>query len=129
MKLQNIKFILNNWNINKENIMNPKIPDAICHGHEVLVAELNDVIIIGGKVGEKAKLLADTMESHFKKEEEYALPPLGLLVALSEGSWEINSQEAIKMADNLQKSMEEVKQEHKAIAKVMNELKKGLKHK
>lgn len=103
--------------------MKPKIPKAIQHGHESLCSELEDVIEQGGKVGEKAKSLKDTMEFHFKKEEEYALPPLGLLMALSEGSWEINAKEAIKMADSLQADWCEMAKEHSDIAKVMHELK------
>lgn len=103
--------------------MKPKIPKAIQHGHESLCSELEDVIDQGGRVGEKAKTLKDTMNFHFRKEEEYALPPLGLLVALSEGSWEIDSKEAIKMADSLQTDWCEMAKEHSDIAKVMHELK------
>lgn len=103
--------------------MKPKIPNAITHGHEILCAELEDVIAEGGKPSEKAKSIKEAMEAHFKKEEEYALPPLGLLIALTEGGWEISTEEAIKMADNLKSNMTEVIEEHKKIAEILKELK------
>jgi len=118
-----IKFILNKPNIMKEKIMKLKVPKAITHGHDNLIAELKDVIDMGGRIGEKARLLGLVMAPHFKKEEEYALPPLGLLLALSEGGWEINAQEAIKMADNLQFKLEEMTIEHQNILRIMNEFK------
>lgn len=103
--------------------MKLKVPKAIVHGHVNLMMELNEVIAIGGSIAEKAKQLRDEMAPHFKKEEEYALPPLGLLLAFSEDNWEINADEAIKMADNLQLRLEEMKDDHANIASVMNELK------
>ena len=35
----------------------------------------------GGKIGEAAKAVADILHLHFEKEEEYVLPPLGLLLS------------------------------------------------
>lgn len=36
----------------------------------------------GSKTGEAAKVVANLMHPHFISEEEYALPPLGLLARL-----------------------------------------------
>lgn len=104
-------------------IMKPKIPKSIKNGHENLCTELEAIIALGGTIGEKAKFLEDVMSKHFKKEEEYALPPLGFLLALSEGSWEIDSDAAIKMADRLQAKLSELKEEHVQIAKAFRSLK------
>ena len=103
--------------------MQLKVPKAIIHGHGNLMEELHEVIAIGGRIGEKGRQLRDEMVPHFKKEEEYALPPLGLLMAFSEQNWEINSQEAIKMADNLQLKLEEMRDDHASIRKFLHELK------
>lgn len=105
------------------NTMKLKTPKAVIHGHANLMMELNEVIAIGGIIGEKAKQLREEMTPHFKKEEEYALPPLGLLLAFSEENWEINSEEAIKMADNLKLRLNEMKDDHANIKSVMKELK------
>jgi hypothetical protein len=42
------------------------------------------------------------MHPHFVKEEEYALPPLGLLSALSKGELEAGMAEVLKMTDKLE---------------------------
>ncbi len=103
--------------------MQLKVPKAIVHGHANLIIELHEVIALGGKIGEKAKQLQAEMAPHFKKEEEYALPPLGLLIAFSEQKWEINAEEAIRMAENLELRLQEMKDDHAEITKTLNELK------
>lgn len=102
--------------------MKPKIPKAIQHGHEHLCEELKEIIAKDGEIGEKAKILEDYMNKHFIKEEEYALPPLGLLLALSEGDWELDPTEAIKMSDTLQEKLEEMTKEHAYILKLLKDL-------
>lgn len=103
--------------------MGPKIPKAIQNGHENLCSDLITIINYGGKLGEKAKRLDKVMAPHFHKEEEYALPPLGLLLAISEGHWEIDSDEAIKMSETLQSKLSELKIEHENISRFLQDLK------
>lgn len=103
--------------------MKLKVPKAIIHGHANIILELNEVFAIGGEIAQKAKQLKDSMVPHFKKEEEYALPPLGLLLAFTQEKWEINAEEAIKMADNLELRLAEMKHDHSHIADILNELK------
>ena len=74
--------------------------------HEELHGQLFKGIKEGGKVGEGAKAVADVLHPHFEKEEEYALPPLGLLSSLlSEQQEDKITQEmknnAILMTDRL----------------------------
>lgn len=102
--------------------MKPKTPKALKHGHETLYADLDNIISFGGNIGEKAKCLANLLYPHFKKEEEFALPPLSLLLALSQGHWEIDSQAAIEMANKLQDKHAEMKKEHGAIGIALLEL-------
>lgn len=103
--------------------MKTKVPKAIQHGHKNLQLELKSIIAEGGKIGEKAKILSDMMISHFEKEEKYALPPLGLLLTLSEGNWKIEKNEAIRMADTLQAKLSEMTKEHEYISKLLQNLK------
>lgn len=102
--------------------MKPKIPLSIQHGHEYLSDELKKVMAQGGEIKNKAEILSEYMKKHFIKEEEYALPPLGLLLALSEGGWDIDPAEAIKMSDTFQEKFDEMKQEHENISKLINDL-------
>ena len=60
-----------------------EIPESLELEHEELHRQLVDAVKEGGKVGEAAKAVADVLHPHFEKEEEYALPPLGLLSSLA----------------------------------------------
>lgn len=97
-------------------------PKSLKHGHENLSSELNHLIMLKDNIGIKAKALAEVMYPHFQKEEKYALPPLGLLLALSEGNWEIDTDAAIKMSELLQSKLVELKNEHEDIEKALKEL-------
>ena len=46
--------------------------------HDELHADLVKATKAGGQAGEAAKAVAKVLHNHFHKEEEYALPPLGL---------------------------------------------------
>ncbi len=98
--------------------MRPKTPNALLHGHENLFNDIENIIAIGGDIGEKAKLLAEISRPHFKKEEEYALPPLSLLLAISEGNWEFESKAAIEMADKLEAKLSDMKKDHRVICEI-----------
>lgn len=59
-----------------------EIPESIELEHGELHEQLYKGIKEGGKVAEAAKAVAELLHPHFEKEEEYALPPLGLLSSL-----------------------------------------------
>lgn len=103
--------------------MNPQTPKALLDGHKKLFKDIDDIISLGGNIGENAKLLVDIARPHFKKEEEYALPPLGILSALSKGSWELESAAATEMADILEAQLLEMKKDHGVIRKILENLK------
>jgi len=65
--------------------MKPKIPQPLKLEHEELHAELIQATKAGGKTGEAAKAVAKVLHHHFVKEEEFALPPIGLLSLLARG--------------------------------------------
>ncbi len=103
--------------------MNPQTPKALLDGHKKLFKDIDDIISLGGNIGENAKLLVDIARPHFKKEEEYALPPLGILSALSKGNWELESAAATEMADILEAQLLEMKKDHGVIRKILENLK------
>ena len=60
--------------------MDFQIPSSLKAEHEELHSELVRATKAGGSTGEAAKEeVVKLMHPHFLKEEEYALPPLGLL--------------------------------------------------
>jgi hypothetical protein len=90
--------------------------------HDELHTDLVKATKAGGKTAEAAKEVAKVLHSHFVKEEEYALPPLGLLVALSEGKFETSMAEVLKMTDKLEAELPTMLSEHKDIVAALKKL-------
>ena len=59
------------------------IPEPLKVEHAELHAELVEATKAGGLVGEAAREVAKRLHPHFVREEEFALPPLGLLASLA----------------------------------------------
>lgn len=102
--------------------MNFQIPPSLKAEHEELHAELAQATRAGGRSGEAANAVAKLMHPHFVKEEEYALPPLGLLTALSRGQIESGMAEVIKMTDKLEAELPHMLAEHKDIVAALETL-------
>lgn len=62
------------------------------------------------------------LHNHFVKEEEYALPPLGLLVSLSQGKFEAEMAEVLKMTDKLEAELPTMLAEHQEIVAALEKL-------
>lgn len=99
-----------------------EIPKPMKIEHDELHADLVKATKAGGQAGEAAKGVAKALHNHFVKEEEYALPPLGLLVALSEGKFEIEMSEVLKMTDKLEAEMPTMLSEHREIVAALEKL-------
>jgi len=52
-------------------------------------------------VGDAAKAVAKVLHEHFVKEEEFALPPLGLLSGLAQDKLDENAKSVVRMTDRL----------------------------
>lgn len=102
--------------------MNFQIPPTLKAEHEELHGELARATKAGGRTGEAAKAVAKLMHPHFVKEEEYALPPLGLLPALSQGILQPGMAEVFKMTDKLESDLPHMLAEHKDIVTAVRPL-------
>jgi len=102
--------------------MNFHIPPALKAEHEELHSELARATKAGGRTGEAAKAVAKLMHPHFVKEEEYALPPLGLLSSLSMGKIEAEMAEVLKMTDKLEAELPHMLAEHQDIVTALQRL-------
>jgi hypothetical protein len=85
--------------------MNLTIPEALKAEHEELHAELVALTKAPGKVGEAARNVATLLHPHFVKEEEYALPPLGLLAPIAQGGVTPEMRAVLAMTDRLKKDL------------------------
>jgi hypothetical protein len=66
--------------------------------------------------------VAAVLHEHFLSEEEFALPPLGLLGPISEGRVTPDMQEVIALTDRLKAEMPRMLAEHNAIVEALKEL-------
>jgi hypothetical protein len=98
------------------------IPQPLKEEHAELRAELVSATKAGGRTGEAALSLLRIMRPHFEKEEEYALPPLGLLTELSQGGVAPGMSEVLKMTDRLAAELPQMLTEHRQIAAALNTL-------
>jgi hypothetical protein len=83
--------------------------------HEELHAELKKATTAGGATGKSAKRLANMLHPHFVKEEDFALPPLGLLPSLSKGKITSDMKEILLMTDKLKTDLDQMLKEHEEI--------------
>ena len=99
-----------------------KIPESLKAEHVELHEDLARAIKAGGKTAEAARAVEDVLHPHFLKEEEYALPPLGLLSSLAEGNVSPEMRTVIAMSDKLKADLPHMLQEHRAIVATLEKL-------
>lgn len=102
--------------------MNFEIPKPLKAEHDELHAELVRATKAGGRTGDAAKTVAKLLHPHFVKEEEYALPPLALLAALSQGKIEAGMADVLQMTDRLKPELPTMLAEHKEIVAALAKL-------
>jgi hypothetical protein len=78
-------------------VMRPKIPGPVKEEYEALYWKLNEAARIRGEVGHAAMAAFRHVQSHYLKDQEFALPPLKLLptVAANNVNGEIDNIETM----------------------------------
>jgi hypothetical protein len=99
-----------------------QVPQSLKSEHDELHAQLARATKAGGRTGEAAQAVARIMHPHFEKEEEYALPPLSLLVDLANGKAERSMSAVLKMTDQLAAELPRMLSEHKEIVAALETL-------
>jgi hypothetical protein len=107
----------------KKERMSFDTPKSMKAEHDELHANLERLTQSGGRTGEAAKSVAKVLDPHFVNENAYALPPLGLVVPLSQGKFECYMSAVLKMTDKLEGEMPTMLSEHKDIAAALKKLK------
>ena len=102
--------------------MEMKIPPSLKHEHGEIRASLEISSKAVGRSGEAAREVARLLVPHFKKEEEFALPPLDALAVLAGGGVPEHSETIIAKADRLKYELAEMLRDHQAIAKALEHL-------
>lgn len=99
-----------------------EVPGSIAAEHRELHEALEEAVRSGGRTGEAAKVVEERLAAHFEKEEQYALPQLGLLEALSAGNISADMKKAIDLSDKLKAEMPKMLEEHKGIVEALDAL-------
>jgi hypothetical protein len=102
--------------------MNIATPGPLKAEHDELHGELAAATKLEGPVGAAAREVARLLHPHFLKEEEFALPPLGLLSALAEGAPAGEMLAVTKMTNRLRRELPEMLAEHAAILRALETL-------
>jgi hypothetical protein len=91
------------------------IPASIQAEHAAIHAALEHATSLPGATGAAARTLAGTLHPHFVREEEIALPPLGLLAPLANHTPLAGTAEILVMTDALRHELPGMLEEHVAI--------------
>ncbi|SPQ01471.1 conserved hypothetical protein [Candidatus Sulfobium mesophilum] len=98
------------------------IPRPLKLEHKELHGELVQAIRTPGQIGKAAQRVAKILHPHFLKEEEYALPPIGLLKVLTKSKVSKDMKEVLVMTDKLKKDLPNMLGEHKSVVAALKKL-------
>ncbi len=95
--------------------------------HEELHEELRKATKMPGEVGKAAEKVADLLHPHFERENELALPVIGVARELAEGKTSPDFAKALKLHTQFKREYPSMLREHEAIVKALNQLAKAAK--
>lgn len=99
-----------------------EIPLPLRQEHEELHDDLRRATQAAGEVGEAARTLARLMHPHFVKEDEIALPPLGLLEKLAAGKFDAGMAGVVDLTGRLRAELPAMLAEHRTIVAALERL-------
>jgi len=101
----------------------PGVPSSIKAEHELLLAQVNAIALFQDSTGLVAAEIQELMQHHFAEEEDFVLPPLGLLPMVVSGEIPEQSKEVIQLTDKLKSQLAHMTLEHQMISALMEQLK------
>ena len=99
------------------------VPESLKIEHIELHAEIENATRTGGKTGVRAKEVVLVLHPHFLKEEEFALPPLGILRSLADGMINPEMKDVLRLTERLKHDLPVMIREHEDIVKSLDALK------
>ena len=99
-----------------------EIPQSLKAEHDKLHEDVVQATKAGGETGTAARVVANLLHPHFIKEEELAMPPLGLLTDLANGRVTQEMRKFVKLTDELKRQLPEMLKEHEAIVAALDSL-------
>ena len=98
------------------------IPETLQAEHHEIHERLVAATKLPGAVGDAARQLAAILHPHFQREEQIALPPLGLLAPLARGEYSPEMARVLPLTDSLRAELPGMLEEHVAIAKATRQM-------
>lgn len=102
----------------------PVVPHVLMEEHDSLLYDLNKLRMYKDSTGSVAERLYVLLDHHFQEEEDFVLPPLGLLVSMSKDSLPQNKTAILQMIDKLEEQAPHMNVEHQMIKLYLNDLHK-----
>jgi len=101
----------------------PEVPLSIKKEHENLNNQIQKLTLFKDSAGLAAFKLYSLMQHHFNEEEDFVLPPLGLLPLLTSGKIPDQNKEIIQLSETLKSHLSHLSVEHQLIKVYVEELK------
>jgi hypothetical protein len=98
------------------------VPESLKTEHAELHERLETATRAGGKTGARAQEVVRVLHPHFVKEEEFALPPLGILRSLASGTVSPDMQDVLRLTERLKRDLPIMIREHEEIVKALEAL-------
>lgn len=105
----------------------PETPSVILKEHHYFLKKLKEVTSFEDSTGLAAKKLYEVMEYHFREEEDYVLPPLGILPALAKDQIPEESEKIILLTEKFRNNEAVMLAEHQMISHYLKEMMRAAK--
>ena len=100
----------------------PEIPKPLKSEHDELHTVLVRATKEPGALGEAARAVSRLLHPHFVKEEQFALPPIGLLPKLARDEVSADMEEVLALTDRLEHELAGMLNDHKEIVEALRQL-------
>ncbi|MEP6262549.1 MAG: hemerythrin domain-containing protein [Gillisia sp.] len=97
-------------------------PAVILQEHHYFLEKLEQATFYGDSTGYYARELYEVMEFHFKEEEDYVLPPLGILPIIAGGEFPKNAGEIILLTEKSARNSAVILAEHQMITHFLGQM-------
>jgi hemerythrin superfamily protein len=108
-------------------MINLQTPEPLREEHQAFRDELLDAIRTKGELGKIAKQIDEILNPHFKMEEEFAFPPLSLMVPLSRGEIDPGMKQALGMIEHLKDELPMLTADHLKIVQKLKDFDNAVK--
>jgi hypothetical protein len=99
-----------------------QVPQSIRLQHDQIINRLAHLAKRGDKEAAAAQRALTFLKEHYAKEEQFVLPPLGLLPRIAKGEIAKDMEPAVAMADRTKSALADFQNDHIKITSLMNEL-------